>query len=80
MRNNKLLWPRLRKLFNKEEDIDKTGKVHFMRYFISFGAPLDMTSKPSLEDDTKSGVRYRDYTDRTKDQMKYVDDFQSDIL
>ena len=36
-----------------------------MRYFFSFGAPLDMSSNKDLNDQTKDGVRYRDYTDRT---------------
>lgn len=54
-------------LFNKEQDIINSGKVTYMRYFISFGAPLDMTSKQDLIDKNKNGTRYRDYTDRTKD-------------
>jgi len=69
LRNSKVVWPKIKKLFNKETNIEETGKVHYMRYFISFGAPLDMTSKLSLEDETKNGVRYRDYTDETKDQQ-----------
>jgi len=36
-----------------------------MRYIFSFGAPLDMSSNKDLNDQTKDGVRYRDYTDRT---------------
>lgn len=51
-------------LFNKESKIDETGKVNYVRFLISFGAPLDMTSKKSLEDETQPGPRYKDLTDR----------------
>lgn len=51
-----------------------------MRYFISFGAPLDMSSQKDLNDETKDGVRYRDYTDRTKEQQAYIDKFQLEML
>ena len=51
-----------------------------MRYMVNFGAPLDMTTKQSLEDETKKGERYRDYTDRNAEQKKYVNEFQLEIL
>lgn len=65
LRANKQMWPQLKFLFNKEENIDESDGVSYMRYFFSFGAPLDMSSNKDLNDQTKDGVRYRDYTDRT---------------
>ena len=54
----------MRFLYNKEASIDKTGRVNYMRFLISFGAPLDMSSKKDINDETKQGVRYKDLTDR----------------
>ena len=62
-------------LYNKEADIEDFGKIQYMRYIISFGAPLDMTSKPSLDDEAKLGGKYRDLTDRKKEQKQYIDNF-----
>lgn len=55
--------------------IDDTGKVSHARILIKFGAPLDMTSKKSLEDETQSGPRYNDLMDRKRDQKQYVSEF-----
>lgn len=74
-RNSKPLWTSSKFLYNKESMIDESGNVNYMRFLISFGAPLDMSSKKSLEDETQPGPRYRDLTDRERDQKKYVADF-----
>ena len=59
------MWKGLKFLFEKESLIEENGNVNYMRFIISFGAPLDMRSKKSLDDDTKPRARYRDLTDRT---------------
>lgn len=51
-----------------------------MRYFIQFGAPLDMTSQKNLDDDSKKGERYKDITDRQNEQKQYAADFQYEII
>jgi len=40
-------------LYNKESLIDDSGRVNYMRFLISFGAPLDMSSKKDINDETK---------------------------
>lgn len=80
MRANPDLWKNFKAFFNKEENIDATGKVQFMRLFLFFGAPLDMTSKPNLNDTELKGIRYNDLTDNEREQKVYIGDFQADIV
>ena len=75
LRSNKMLWNRLKNLYNKEDDIENFGKIQFMRYIIFFGAPIDMTSKKSLVDVNKPGDKYMDLMDRNKEQQAYIDKF-----
>lgn len=75
LRANKILWNRSKFLYNKETDIEDFGKVQYMRYIVSFGAPIDVTSKKSLDDPSKPGERYSDLTDRKQEQKLYIDRF-----
>lgn len=50
MRSQDIAWSYLKFLFNKEIDIENTGKVNYMRFVMNFGAPLDMSNKKSLND------------------------------
>lgn len=72
LRKNDFLWSKFQTFFNKEEKIDKTGEVHFMRLFLQFGAPLNMTSKANVNDTSKPGKRYNDITDNEREQKVYV--------
>lgn len=51
-RNTKNLWSSTKLLYNKESMIDETGNVQYVRFLVNFGAPLDMTSKKNIEDDS----------------------------
>lgn len=51
-RKSGMYWKATKLLYNKESKIDETGKVTYARFLISFGAPLDMSSKKSLTDET----------------------------
>lgn len=72
-------WKSLKYLFNKEENIDKTNGVQYMRMLLSFGAPLDMSGKTSI-DGSIEGSKYKDITDREREQKVFIADFQTKVV
>lgn len=67
MRSQKNVWSLMKFLFNKEIDIENTGNVRYMRFIMNFGAPLDMSTKKSLNNSKQPGPRYRDLMDRNNE-------------
>jgi len=61
------MWNYFKFLYNKEKDIDETGKVNYMRILINFGAPLNMTTKENKNDTSLPGIVYNDITDNERE-------------
>jgi len=64
----------VKSLYNREDEIEKTGEVFAMRGMVKFGFPL------VLDNDQGESVRYRNLLDRKDEQMKYIGKVQSDML